>query len=362
MVAGAEIQSARDGRPERSGLSRASIIKSVAKHHYVPAFYLKKFADPNTPAGQEPYVWVAPKAGGDWQRRAPKNTGYKTDLYTVTMKGGVKSDVLETAFSAIESRMATIYRDKLDRLELPTADEERAFMAEFIALFVVRSPFMRASLTRTAEQMGEMHRHIMAAHPESFKDDMNRLAADNGEAASKLTTEDIVRALRGETVKWSVNPELITEISLSQVDYITKIIYRMNWRLLVAPFGEHFVTADSPAYWQDLTPRPWFYGGHGLAMTNVEVVLPLSSKVCFLGRWGRSTGVMPVKAAHVRELVNRTIQWSIQEVFSPLQRVSMADWESQPLYPFAPEGDTAGGVSGNGQNTMVDRAAVAKKV
>lgn len=311
----------------------------MAKHHYVPEFYLKKFTDPNTPVGQEPFVWVAPKAGGDWRRRAPKNTGYETDLYAVTMKDGSKSDILETAFSAIESRMAVLYRDKLDRFVLPTRDEDRASMSEFIALFVVRSPFMRASLTRTAEQMGEMHRHMMAAHPETFKDDMNRLAAEKGAAASNMNIKDIVRALRGETVKWSVNPELITEISLSQVEYITQIIYKMNWRLMVAPFGEHFVSADSPAYWQDLTPRPGFYGGHGLAMINVELVLPLSSKVCFLGRWGRSSCVMPATVQQVRELINRTIQWSIQEVFSPrpFQRVPMDAWKSQPLYPFAPD-------------------------
>lgn len=43
----------------------------MAKHHYVPAFYLKKFCDINVPMGQEPYVWTAPRSGGDWSRRAP---------------------------------------------------------------------------------------------------------------------------------------------------------------------------------------------------------------------------------------------------------------------------------------------------
>ena len=48
-------------------------MSDAKKQHYVPQFYLREFLDPNTPPGQEPYVWVFSKDGKKKQRRAPKN-------------------------------------------------------------------------------------------------------------------------------------------------------------------------------------------------------------------------------------------------------------------------------------------------
>ena len=310
----------------------------MAEHHYVPKFYLKKFCDPNTPEGQEPYVWVAPKSGGEWKRRAPKNTGFETDLYSVTTKDEKKSDEIEKLLSAVESRVARLYRDRLDRFEMPTTEDERVILTEFVALFVARSPFARTTLTQMADQMGGMFRKMLASRPEVLERNMREFAEKKGEEL-KISTEDMVRAIRGDTVKWNVNQEFITQLSMTQLTKFSEVIFNMNWRFLVAPYGEYFVTTDSPAYWQDLTPRPAFFRGHGLAMTNVEVVLPLSRKLCFLARWERSSGVMVATVGQVREIINRTIAWSIQEVFSPhpFKRKPMDKWKSQPLYPFMPE-------------------------
>ena len=40
--------------------------------HFVPRCYLSEFTDPNTPEGQEPYVWVFDKDGNNPKRRLPK--------------------------------------------------------------------------------------------------------------------------------------------------------------------------------------------------------------------------------------------------------------------------------------------------
>ena len=34
------------------------------RHHYIPQFYLRGFVDPQTPAGQTPYLWVRDTVSG----------------------------------------------------------------------------------------------------------------------------------------------------------------------------------------------------------------------------------------------------------------------------------------------------------
>lgn len=310
----------------------------MAKHHYVPAFYLKKFCDINVPDGQEPYLWTAPRSGGDWSRRAPKNVGFETNLYSVTTPEGEKSDAIEQAFSKIETEVAKLYRDRLDRFEMPKTGQERATLAQFVALFAVRSPLNRTLLTDFVGRVGTMHRSLLAQRPEILERQMRERDAKEGRE-SKLTAEQIAKLLRGEGVNWGVNQEYITQLAVGNLDFIAQVIFGMRWKFLIAPWGHYFVTADSPAYWQDLTPRPPMLQGHGLAMPNVEVILPLSRKLCFLARRRRSTGVVVATPEQVMEISNRTIMWSTQEVFSsePFKRSDQKDWKSQPIYPYPSE-------------------------
>ena len=43
------------------------------KQHFVPQSYLRAWCDPETPDGQEPYVWRFAKDGTDARRKAPEN-------------------------------------------------------------------------------------------------------------------------------------------------------------------------------------------------------------------------------------------------------------------------------------------------
>jgi len=73
-------------------------MSDAKKQHYVPQFYLREFLDPNTPLGQDPYVWVFAKDGKKKQRRAPKNILWKTELYTLDVEGAKRYE-LEQALS-----------------------------------------------------------------------------------------------------------------------------------------------------------------------------------------------------------------------------------------------------------------------
>jgi hypothetical protein len=53
------------------------------KHHYVPAFYLRAFLDPQWPPTYEPYLWVVDLETAEIRRKSPENTAALTDCYAV---------------------------------------------------------------------------------------------------------------------------------------------------------------------------------------------------------------------------------------------------------------------------------------
>jgi len=56
------------------------------KQHYVPAFYLRSFADPGCPPDYEPYLWVVDLDDGKIRRRSPAKTALLTDYYVISDK------------------------------------------------------------------------------------------------------------------------------------------------------------------------------------------------------------------------------------------------------------------------------------
>ena len=103
------------------------------KHHYLPQFYLQAFTDPDTPAGQEPYVWVHRAEDRTWERRAPVNVAAETDYYVFTDETGNESQEVEEAFGKVESVIAPLTREKIQR-QRPLTAEERLEFAGFVAL------------------------------------------------------------------------------------------------------------------------------------------------------------------------------------------------------------------------------------
>src|SRR5258707_14478644 len=112
-------------------------MSNAKNQHYVPQFYLKEFVDPNTPSGQEPYVWVFSKDGKTRQRRAHKNILWETDLYTCDVEGA-KHYELERTLSKIEGDFAEIVRKKV-KLRLPLAAQEHDPLCRFVATMLQRT-------------------------------------------------------------------------------------------------------------------------------------------------------------------------------------------------------------------------------
>jgi hypothetical protein len=85
--------------------------------HWITCSYLEGWIDPNTPPGQDGYVWMFSKNGDTSKRKAPKNIFSETDFYTQRTSDGSRDLTLEGELSTIESNFITTRRHKLDSIQ-----------------------------------------------------------------------------------------------------------------------------------------------------------------------------------------------------------------------------------------------------
>jgi hypothetical protein len=109
------------------------------KHHYVPEFYLKQWADPD---GRVPhYRWLNGRAV--FGRRAPEYIGFEHDLYAREHVPPEERHKVETDFFAVLDSKAAIIHGRLMRQERFTfTAEERQDWAVFLAAANARTPDM----------------------------------------------------------------------------------------------------------------------------------------------------------------------------------------------------------------------------
>ena len=163
---------------------------------------------------------------------------------------------------------------------------------------------------------------------------MKRVERDQGKPIG-MPVDDL-RQFMGDRSRYRIEPrrEAVTGFSFSHVDWIVRILWDMKWKFLVAPPGGIFITSDSPAHWEDPTPRPPIYAGHGLAMEHVEVTCPISPRLCLLAGWNYRSGLYVAQSRQVREINNRTIGWSLAEFYSPrpFKLVPLPNHQSAPIF------------------------------
>jgi hypothetical protein len=116
------------------------------KHHYVPEFYLKQWADPD---GRVPhYRWLNGRAV--FGRRAPKYIGFEPDLYAREHVSPEQRHKVETHFfSLLDSRAAIIHGRLMRREPFTFTVEERMDWAIFLAAANARTPDMISHFKKT---------------------------------------------------------------------------------------------------------------------------------------------------------------------------------------------------------------------
>jgi hypothetical protein len=282
--------------------------------HFVTRFYLKGFCDPIPSPRHGESLWECDLVDGTIRRRSPKRVATERDYYSFVDAAGVANHSIEEMLAALESRGAPVVA-KLRAGNLVVTPDERGQFILFVAFLIVRVPSFRNYLEEATGKLGESLLRVSAQHPEYFTRTMRKAMAAAGEEITDAKIEE-TRQLAldpGKHFKISGTRESSLAHALKVAMKIVQPLLRMDWELLAAPGGEHFISGDTPVTWRN--PHvPEHLGG--LGMPGTELSLPLGPAVCLVAKRKAQTAVTQVGDDCVRDLNRERVRHADRFVYA----------------------------------------------
>lgn len=295
------------------------------KQHFIPQCYLTSWIDPDTPAGQEPFVWQFPKDGGAAQKKAPKNIFHETDMYTIKTPDGSRNLVLEKGLSQLESLFVKLRNEKLSANVLLESDD-RLLLCAFVAAMSART---KAQRDHWAKQWGEIldrgNKIIEWAKTASEENKRAAIALAGPEPKGRTFTLNDIKRLAESPIQNMLIP---------MISVMTPSFFDLDLGVLYCNSNPGFITSDNPVVWfdPDWHTRPPFWQSAGLAWPKTEITLPLSpNRLMVLSRQGIK-GYININEEVVDEL-NRRTRFRAHEYFIVSANLQKAVWFDPGVEP-----------------------------
>ncbi|SED11513.1 Protein of unknown function [Streptomyces sp. 3213] len=267
------------------------------RHHTVPKFYLRRFADARD------QLMRVPIDAGKPHLCSVDDATVRKDFYSYTDEHGQLDDSPEDALGAMETQAAEVFRQVLDADWWPLPATARATLAEWVATQFVRGPADRQAHSEMYDQLVKMQ--IAIGGKAALRDHLVEI----GEG--EMTDEELDEAWQqmtdfsSYTIDAPVNEHL--ESLGHRITVATAILSTRTWAL--ARFQRKtLITSDHPVILVRDAETPNFMGvGLANALT-VAVPLDRHTSLIMLPPGGRDSRTPP-SAAMAKDL-NRRVAWN----------------------------------------------------
>jgi len=291
-------------------------------HHYVPRFYLRRFADPTQK--DRVLIWIYERDKSDPELRPLDRIAAQKNYYTIKLADGTKSQEVEAALSGIEG-LAAPALEKLVQGRYELSPEERAAFCSFLSLGLARVPKFRTEVEETAGIFLEEFSQRMASDPEKFRKSMEetgkRIGQDMGDP------ESLRQAVLEKRFKMVVRPEFSLQMMFANMMFIAEMIDQMQWSHHQANDSTPLVTSDNPVIFNNPTMLP---GQDPPTPAALEVIMSLSPQHLFVATWDGRAGQGRMSPFLTRQ-INKLIALSADTyVYSPIQIPAIANFLKQP--------------------------------
>jgi hypothetical protein len=247
------------------------------KQHFVPKFYLKRFAINNQ------FVEVLDLDKRKLLKPYPcSGVCYEEFFYAVnTGKPDEVSQNLEKAFKQLEDMIAP----KLDAIiesigsSRKMEDEELYILAIFMSMLWVRGVYMRKQSQRLAVDMAKQSMAILASHQENFPKWMKKIMKEKNESISEKEIEEVRETFMKKDYDLKFNNALHFSM-IKDMDKYANLFLAKKWRFYTAGGKSQFITSDTPTI-EWFPASKGFYGPdifqrkHYLALTP-KILIELS--------------------------------------------------------------------------------------
>jgi len=267
--------------------------------HYITESYQLNFSNKK---GQ---IWVLNKNDEIFLTN-PTNTFKEAHFYTVTFPFFPEPLIVENTLDKIEGGFATVVKEKLEKgIALDKNDR------------VAVSLFISAMFIRTKEQRENLKHFFKNAldHVKAIKADSKLVDFYKSLPSSPSSEENHGSLNQNQLEKVLEDFDSYHSLTILDNTYdIAPTIFEMKWVFLIAPKNKVFVCSDSPL--NMVSPeRELKYGINsfgsmaGLAHADVELTMPLSSKITLYASWrNKKEGYLLATEKEVDQLNYRIIR------------------------------------------------------
>jgi hypothetical protein len=248
------------------------------RHHYVPRFHLANFATVDS----QRHIYQYFKDGRSPVRASVKDVGCEKGFYSLPKPDDEKildHEIIEKPLAVFDKWGSKAINHLLSKRHLGNGGLE--VFCQYVATLVVRTP---ACYSR-AEQMlipdgQEIFERIVKYNAE-FRTNLEAEFVGKGEMTQNEFKSFLDSVANGRA---SITPTrfAILQCCLTQIEEIANTIRNMNWFYLIPKEQtDEFIISDQPAFYCD--PVHNRNSGVGLATSTVELIIPLSKKMCAIG-------------------------------------------------------------------------------
>ena len=271
-------------------------------HHFVSNCYLSRFTDTGTKKGT---LWVFDLIARRSFQQKPKNIAYKRDFNRVNFDG-FPPDVLEAAFGEIEGKAAGVIQRICKEAQLP-GDEEFSYVLNLIALFAVRNPAMRRSMTVARRHEYRVIADLLTSDRGLYQRHHQTAPAAGFVSETDVTFEQVQEFVRRDDYTVEISPQVHLQTELAVFENTLTSASSRHWSLLTAtPEAPDFITCDHPA-----------------SLVYKQAVFPLDPRYALMGdRDSRAPRMIAMDTEGVAEVNSRMLRLADRQVYSRTSEVA----------------------------------------
>lgn len=235
---------------------------SRSKHqHWVPQFYLRYFATPESRGTKAPKVWIFSKHDEDGHEQLThvRNVCGKRYLYTPVDLDGQRKWDLDDRLGYVETLLAQVWPELAEGYVPLDDDALRKGLSLFVALMHLRNPAMR-------EEVERMHERIVAI----FETAPHR--SDRTPEIEEVEINGQVHVL--DTSDWhdyrtwgrGDHDRFFAHIVQSEAGRLAKMLLSKRWSVVCSE-EDAFITTDKPVSLHHLERGKFGFGTQGTLVT-----------------------------------------------------------------------------------------------
>jgi hypothetical protein len=208
--------------------------------HWVPQFYLRYFATPDSRGTKTPQVWIFSKhdEDGHEQLTRVRNVCGKRYLYTPVDEDGQRKWDLDDRLQSVETLLAQVWPELAEGYVPLDDDAIRKGLSLFVALMHLRNPAVR-------EEVERMHERIVALFETAL------LRSDGTPDVEEVEINGQVREM--DTSDWhdcrswgrDDHDRFFAHIVQSETSRIAKMLMSKRWSIVCSE-EDAFITTDKP--------------------------------------------------------------------------------------------------------------------